>query len=98
MECFMETSAKTGFNTRELFVNGAIALYLDHIKYMNEELKPLLPIFHHGYNFKVEQSRCGIFFNYIPQSALPGGIYSILSVFVQRLNLKGHLETFQKST
>ena len=37
MECFMETSAKTGFNTRELFVNGAISLYLEHIKYMNEE-------------------------------------------------------------
>ena len=36
MECFMETSAKTGFNARELFVNGAISLYLEHLKYMEE--------------------------------------------------------------
>ena len=37
MDCFMETSAKTGFNTRELFVNGAIALYLEQMKNMAEE-------------------------------------------------------------
>ena len=36
MECFMETSAKTGFNARELFVNGAISLYFEHLKYMEE--------------------------------------------------------------
>ena len=36
-ECYMETSAKTGINVRELFVNCALALYQELPKYMNEK-------------------------------------------------------------
>ena len=31
-ECYMETSAKTGFNSRELFVNCALTLYTKYLK------------------------------------------------------------------
>ena len=36
-ECYMETSAKTGVNVRELFVNCALALYKELPKYMKEK-------------------------------------------------------------
>ena len=36
-ECFLETSAKTGVNVKELFVNCALALYRDLPKYIKEK-------------------------------------------------------------
>ena len=36
-ECYMETSAKTGVNVKELFVNCALALYKELPKYMKEK-------------------------------------------------------------
>ena len=36
-ECYMETSAKTGVNVRELFVNCALSLYKELPKYMREK-------------------------------------------------------------
>ena len=36
-ECYMETSAKTGVNVKELFVNCALALYKDLPKYIKEK-------------------------------------------------------------
>ena len=36
-ECYMETSAKTGVNVRELFVNCALSLYKELPKYMKEK-------------------------------------------------------------
>jgi small GTP-binding protein len=36
-ECYMETSAKTGVNVKELFVNCALALYRDLPKYIKEK-------------------------------------------------------------
>ena len=38
-DCFMETSAKTGFNSKELFINGAISLFLENKKYAEMENK-----------------------------------------------------------
>ena len=36
-ECFIETSAKSGFNVKELFVNCALALYKELPKYLREK-------------------------------------------------------------
>ena len=36
-ECYMETSAKTGVNVKELFVNCALALYKELPKYIKEK-------------------------------------------------------------
>ena len=36
----METSAKTGFNTQELFVEAAKILYDDYMKYKKKQKKP----------------------------------------------------------
>ena len=36
-ECYMETSAKTGVNVRELFVNCALSLYKELPKYMRKK-------------------------------------------------------------
>ena len=36
----METSAKTGFNTEELFVEAAKVLYEDYMKYKNKNRRP----------------------------------------------------------
>ena len=36
-ECYMETSAKTGVNVKELFVNCALSLYKELPKYMKEK-------------------------------------------------------------
>ena len=36
-ELFMETSAKTGLNTEELFVKAAKILYKDYLSYINQE-------------------------------------------------------------
>ena len=37
LEVFMETSAKTGLNTEELFVRAAKVLYQDYLLYKNQE-------------------------------------------------------------
>ena len=36
-ECYMETSAKTGVNIRELFINGALTLYTQYLKKGRDE-------------------------------------------------------------
>lgn len=40
LDLFMETSAKTGFNTQELFVQAAKVLYNDYMKYKQKNKKP----------------------------------------------------------
>ena len=40
LDLFMETSAKTGFNTQELFVQAAKVLYDDYMKYKQKNKKP----------------------------------------------------------
>ena len=40
LDLFMETSAKTGFNTQELFVEAAKILYDDYMKYKKKQKKP----------------------------------------------------------
>ena len=40
LDLFMETSAKTGFNTQELFVQAAKVLYDDYMKYKQKSKKP----------------------------------------------------------
>ena len=37
LDLFLETSAKTGFNTQELFVEAAKILYLDYNKYKRKK-------------------------------------------------------------
>ena len=45
LDLFMETSAKSGFNTQELFIEAAKVLYIDYMKYkrkrgkINEKVK-----------------------------------------------------------
>ena len=39
LDLFMETSAKTGFNTTQLFVEAAKLLYKDHSKYKKKQKK-----------------------------------------------------------
>ena len=39
LDLFMETSAKTGFNTKELFVEAAKLLYTDYCKFKSENNK-----------------------------------------------------------
>ena len=39
LDLFMETSAKTGFNTTELFVEAAKLLYRDYTKYKKKQKK-----------------------------------------------------------
>ena len=39
LDLFMETSAKTGFNTQELFVEAAKVLYDDYMKYKRKQKK-----------------------------------------------------------
>jgi len=39
-DLFMETSAKSGFNSKELFINGATALYKEHEKVVMYEKNP----------------------------------------------------------
>ena len=39
LDLFMETSAKTGFNTIELFVEAAKLLYRDYSKYKKKQKK-----------------------------------------------------------
>ena len=40
LDLFMETSAKTGFNTQELFVQAAKVLYDDYMLYKKKQRKP----------------------------------------------------------
>ena len=40
LDLFMETSAKTGFNTQELFIKAAQVLYEDYMLYKKKERKP----------------------------------------------------------
>jgi GTPase SAR1 family protein len=40
LDLFMETSAKTGFNTQELFVQAAKVLYDDYMKYKQKSKTP----------------------------------------------------------
>ena len=39
LDFFLETSAKTGFNTEELFVEASKILYDDYMKYQNKQKK-----------------------------------------------------------
>ena len=61
-ECYMETSAKTGVNVKELFVNCALALYKELPKYMKEkemlEADVDLKKFNLNDDAKVEESEC----------------------------------------
>ena len=45
MNLYMETSAKTGFNAKEIFIESAKVLYKEHNKYkkINEKKKIKLP-------------------------------------------------------
>ena len=52
-ECYMETSAKTGVNVRELFVNCALALYKELPKYIKE--KEILEESNEKKKFNLEQ-------------------------------------------
>ena len=36
-DLFMEASPETGFNTQEIFIQAALLLYNDYIKYIQEE-------------------------------------------------------------
>ena len=55
----METSAKTGVNVRELFVNCALALYKELPKYMKEiEIENLNKQFNLNEDIKTEESDC----------------------------------------
>ena len=40
LDLFMETSAKTGLNTQEIFVEAAKILYFDYMKYKRKNRKP----------------------------------------------------------
>ena len=40
LDLFMETSAKTGFNTQELFVQAAKVLYEDYMIYKKKQRRP----------------------------------------------------------
>ena len=40
LDLFMETSAKTGLNTQEIFVEAARVLYCDYMKYKRKNRKP----------------------------------------------------------
>ena len=40
LDLFMETSAKTGFNTQELFVQAAKVLYEDYNLYKKKQRRP----------------------------------------------------------
>ena len=40
LDLFMETSAKTGLNTQEIFVEAARVLYFDYMKYKRKNRKP----------------------------------------------------------
>ena len=40
LDLFMETSAKTGFNTQELFVQAAKVLYEDYMLYKRKQRRP----------------------------------------------------------
>ena len=40
LDLFMETSAKTGFNTQELFVQAAKVLYEDYMLYKKKQRRP----------------------------------------------------------
>ena len=59
-ECYMETSAKTGVNVRELFVNCALALYKELPKYMKEKeiLEESSNKFNLSEGVKPEESEC----------------------------------------
>ena len=57
-ECYMETSAKTGVNVRELFVNCALALYKELPKYMKEREMKLSQQFNLNEDIKTEESDC----------------------------------------
>ena len=59
-ECYMETSAKTGVNVRELFVNCALALYKELPKYMKEKeiLEESSNKFNLSEGVKAEESEC----------------------------------------
>ncbi len=61
-ECYMETSAKTGVNVKELFVNCALALYRELPKYMKEKeiLEGELDLkkFNLNDDVKVEENEC----------------------------------------
>ena len=55
----METSAKTGVNIRELFVNCALSLYKELPKYMKErEIENLNKQFNLNEDIKTEKSDC----------------------------------------
>jgi len=59
-ECYMETSAKTGVNVRELFVNCALALYKELPKYMKEKeiLEESSNKFNLSEGVKAEENEC----------------------------------------
>ena len=40
LDLFMETSAKTGFNTQELFIQAAKVLYEDYMIYKKKQRRP----------------------------------------------------------
>ena len=40
LDLFMETSAKTGLNTQEIFVEAERVLYFDYMKYKRKNRKP----------------------------------------------------------
>jgi hypothetical protein len=39
LDFFMETSAKTGFNARNIFIEASKVLYKDYIKYKQSDMK-----------------------------------------------------------
>ena len=58
LDLFMETSAKTGFNTTELFVEAAKLLYRDYTKYKKKQKKVGENLKKENVNEKPTKKRC----------------------------------------
>ena len=62
LNLYMETSAKTGFNAKEIFIEAAKVLYKEYNKYkkIDEEKKIKLPkISEQDPNVVLEKKKCG---------------------------------------
>ena len=54
---FLETSAKTGFNTKKVFIDAAIKLYEEHQKYKESESSFDFKLSEKGYSIKRKSTR-----------------------------------------
>ena len=58
LDLFMETSAKTGLNTQEIFVEAARVLYFDYMKYKRKNIKPRVKLEKDVVKKEKEKSGC----------------------------------------